>query len=195
MEEIWKDIPGYEGYYQASTLGNIRSIVLSTGRRKRVLSAHKTKWGYLQVVLTDKLGNCHHESVHKLVCLTFIPIPEHLSHLLGTRHLQVNHKDEDKLNNRVDNLEWVTPSYNSSYGTITKRRLLAHKQRKTCVSEARIRQISQDGAIIQIWDSLADISRNTNYNKSYICWCCKGKYKSAYGFKWEYDEEWRRNNI
>ena len=189
-EEIWRDIPGYEDLYQASNWGRVRSIVKSMGRRKRVLSPCKTIWGYLQVSLTNKEGVLHHESVHKLVCLSFIPIPSGMEHLLGTRYLQVNHKDEDKTNNRVENLEWVTPSYNSGYGTITDRRLKTHRERKTCVAEARVRQITMSGDVLRIWNSLAEIERETGFSKAYICWCCKGKYKHAYGYKWEYDD-WR----
>ena len=194
MEEIWRDIPGYENLYQASTEGRIRSIISTTGRRARVLSPARTKWGYLQVYLTDINGEIKHQSVHKLVCITFVPIPEGMEPLLGTRYLQVNHKDEDKTNNRVENLEWVTPSYNSSYGTVTERRLRTHLERKTAISEARVRQLSKDGALIRIWKSFAEIDRETNFNKSYICLCCKGKYKYAYGYIWEYDD-WRRGMI
>lgn len=187
-EEIWRDIPGYEGLYQASDFGRVRSIVENMNRRKRVLSACKTIWGYYQVRLTDDEHICRHESVHKLVCLAFHPIPEEWRHLLGTRYLQVNHKDEDKTNNRADNLEWVTPSYNSGYGTITERRLKTHKERRTCVAEAGVRQIAPGGDIIRVWNSLAEIERETGFSKAYICWCCKGKYKHAYGYKWEYDD-------
>lgn len=190
-EEIWSDIPGYEGLYQASNFGHIRSILADRSRRKRVLSPYKNKWGYYQVRLTDHGHVCRHESVHKLVCLAFHPIPEEKRILLGTRYLQVNHKDENKTNNRADNLEWATPSYNSGYGTITNRRLRTHSERKTAVSEARIRQMSKSGDVIRVWKSLAEIERETGFRKSYICRCCKGRCKQAYGYRWEYDD-WRR---
>lgn len=189
-QEIWKDIPGYEGLYQASDLGRIRSIVQTMNRRKRVLSQCKTIWGYYGVRLTDKDHVCRHESVHKLVCLAFHTIPDEWKHLLGTHYLQVNHKDENKTNNRADNLEWVTPSYNSGYGTISERRLKTHKERKTKISEAVVNQYTLDGVLVKTWKSMAEIQRETGFNKSYICWCCKGRYKKAYGYKWEYGD-WR----
>lgn len=192
MEEEWRDAVGYEGLYQVSNLGRVRSIVQGIGRRKRVLAPGKTKWGYFQVNLTDKNGLQHHESVHKLVAAAFVPIPENLIDKIGTRYAQVNHKDEDKTNNSADNLEWVSPSYNSSYGTITRRRLETHNKRKTVTSEAQVRQLTKDGVELRIWKSLAEIQRETSYNKSYICWCCKGRYKMAYGYRWEYND-WRKN--
>lgn len=193
-EEVWKDIPGYEGLYQVSNVGNVRSIVTSMGRRKRILSPTRTKWGYYQVVLTNKDGKAHHESIHKLVALAFIPIPKGFGHLIGTHYLQINHKDEDKTNNTVDNLEWVSPSYNSSYGTIIERRLATHRNRQTCSSEAVIRQLSLTGELLRVWQSLADIERETGFCKGYICRCCKGRYKQAYGYKWEYGD-WRNKTV
>ena len=175
-----------------SDLGNIRSIVSSIGRRMRVLSPCKTKWGYYQVVLTNANGLSRHESIHKLVLLSFVGLPSWANGLLGTRFLQANHKDEDKTNNRLENLEWCTPSYNSGYGTISERRLKTHKERKTVTSEAAIMQFSINGDFIREWKSLAEIERCTGMGKGYICSCCKGKYPHAYGFRWEYSDEWRK---
>lgn len=193
MEEEWRDVVGYEGLYQVSNLGRVRSIAQGIGRRKRVLTPCKTKWGYLQNVLTDDKGKQHHESVHKLVGLAYISIPEELKHLLGTRYLQINHKDEDKTNNRADNLEWSSASYNTKYGTGPERRRKTCLERKTKRAEAKVNQLTLDGEFIRMWDSLAEIQRDTSYNKSFICWCCKGKYKQAYGYKWEY-ADWRKIN-
>lgn len=190
-QEIWKDIPGYEGVYQASDLGRVRSIMENMNRRKKVLSPCKTVWGYYQVRLTDDEHVCRHESVHKLVCLAFHPIPEEWRHLLGTRYLQVNHKDENKTNNRADNLEWVTPSYNSGYGTISARRLKTHKERKTKTSEATVNQYTLNGVFVRTWKSMAEIEREIGCNKSLICLCCKGKCKTGYGYIWRYADDWR----
>lgn len=107
-EEVWKDIKGYEGKYQASNLWRIRSLNYARRKQIRVLKPgiEKTR-GYLSVTLLNK-GKQKTKPVHRLVALTFIPNPNNLP--------QVNHKDENKLNNCVDNLEWCNAKYNCNYG-------------------------------------------------------------------------------
>ena len=111
-KEIWKDIPNYEGLYQASNLGRIKSLErIDTNNhiiKERVLKQKINKSGYLYVMLY-KNHNRKTLRVHKLVAQTFIPNPNN--------YLQINHKDENKHNNCIDNLEWCTPSYNQNYGT------------------------------------------------------------------------------
>lgn len=117
-EEVWKDIPNYEGIYQASTLGNIRSIGFtqeinnqwgSTSvrhKKGRVLKQHINTPGYYSVqVSKDRITK--RIMTHRLVAITFIPNPENKR--------EVNHKDSNKLNNRLDNLEWVTPKENNQH--------------------------------------------------------------------------------
>ena len=120
MEEIWKDIKGYEGLYQVSNLGRVKSLgrwVYKEYRGKRwqgekILKQIKNKFGYLRVYLyKNRKAKCY--AIHRLVAQVFIPNPYNLP--------QVNHKDEDKSNNRVDNLEWCTSFYNNEYGTRKKR--------------------------------------------------------------------------
>lgn len=112
-KEIWKDIPGYEGLYQASRSGKIRSMSrrldYRTGSRMidgRILRPALSKEGYLRVCLCRE-GEEKNGKVHRLICLTFLPNPENKPH--------VNHKDGNKLNNHVDNLEWCTASYNQRH--------------------------------------------------------------------------------
>ena len=116
MKEIWKDIPEYEGLYQASNLGNIRVLdrVVNSGIknnktviRKGQLLKQRVNQGYYEVALSK---NCKKRflKVHRLVALTFIPNLDNLP--------LINHKDENKLNNCVDNLEWCTAKYNCNYG-------------------------------------------------------------------------------
>lgn len=114
--EQWKDIPGYEGFYQVSDLGNVRSVdhyvnskCGSTAlKRGRIISQKKNIYGYMEVHLS-KCGKSSSMKVHRLVTSAFIPNPDNLPY--------VNHKNEVKTDNRVDNLEWCDSSYNTNYGT------------------------------------------------------------------------------
>ena len=120
MEE-WRSIPGYEGLYEVSNLGRVRSldryVKYSNGNihlhKGKVLSLGKNTDGYLKVHLKCNT-KCKTITVHRLVALTFIPNPDNLP--------CVNHKDEDKTNNRVENLEWCTQQYNLNYNGVLKRR-------------------------------------------------------------------------
>lgn len=114
MEE-WKDIVGYEGKYQVTATGRIRTLNFKGTGIAQELFPIKNKCGYLTIQLY-KDGRYHHYGVHRLVAMAFIPNPYNLP--------QVNHKDEDKTNNNVDNvdnLEWCTAKYNSNYGTKNQR--------------------------------------------------------------------------
>ena len=106
MEEIWKPVVGYEGLYEVSNLGNVKTLHYYGGRRQKLMSLGKRSDGYLTVGLS-KNGICKHYSVHRLVAIAFIPNPDNLE--------MVNHKDENKENNNADNLEWCTRSYNQLY--------------------------------------------------------------------------------
>lgn len=111
MQEIWKDVKGYEGLYQVSNLGNVKSFKESAklGKPKElILKPHLINSGYYVVTLYSK-KNKRKFQVHRLVAETFIPNKEGLP--------CVNHKDENKLNNSVENLEWCTYQYNNNYGT------------------------------------------------------------------------------
>ena len=105
----WKPIKDYEGLYEISNTGEVKSLNLKKGR---ILKQHIQR-SYLYVGLSKQCKTKLH-LVHRLVAKTFIPNPLHLP--------EVNHKDENKLNNNVDNLEWCTAKYNSNYGTRNKRK-------------------------------------------------------------------------
>ena len=105
MEEIWKDIEGYEGLYKISNMGRVKSIKFN---KEKILFLQKDKYGYLRVGLR-KMGKLKNYFVHRLVAEAFIPNPNNLP--------IVNHKDENKQNNCVENLEWCTVKYNNSYAT------------------------------------------------------------------------------
>lgn len=111
MEEVWKDIEGYEGRYKISNLGNIYTYL-----RDKQMVPNQCRKGYLRILLRDSQGNRKSYAVHRLVAQAFIPNPEDKP--------QVNHIDENKTNNRVDNLEWVTNKENAIHGTKIKRTII-----------------------------------------------------------------------
>lgn len=124
MIEIWKDIEGYEGLYQISNLGNVKSLNYNhTGLEKR-LKPQKSNKGYLRIELC-KNGKKKKFSIHELVADTFIENPNNLP--------CVNHKDENKINNNVENLEHCTYSYNNTYGNRIKKFLETKKKNKATI--------------------------------------------------------------
>ena len=165
-DEVWKDIEGYEGLYQVSNLGRVKSIRYG---KERILKPLRYNCGYFVVNLW-KNGERNQYLVHRLVCQSFIPNPNNLP--------QVNHKDENKENNSVENLEWCTAKYNYNFGTINQRR--AEKLSKPVL------QYTKSGEFVREWKSTHDVQRNLGYAGSSISRCCRGKLKSAYGFVWKY---------
>ena len=116
--EFWQDIPEYEGLYQASTYGRIRN-------KKNISAVNyhiNCKWGYCQLHLWIN-GNSYSKRVHRLIAETFIPNPN--------KYREINHIDENKLNNRVENLEWCTHKYNCAYGTRNQRIGLKNTKQKS----------------------------------------------------------------
>ena len=162
--EIWKDIPEYEGLYQISNYGRVKSLKFD---KEKILKFGKDKDEYLQVVLyKDKKRKTF--KVHRLVCLAFLKNPENFPY--------INHKDENKQNNHVNNLEFCNHTYNMNYGTIIERK---HKP---------IIQFTKEGEFIKMWDSIKSASIELKIYATSITACCKFKRKSAYGFIWRYKE-------
>lgn len=160
--EIWKDIKGYEGLYQVSTYGRVKN--------KKLIMAQKTnKDGYLTIRLS-KNGTKKDYIVHRLVAQAFIENKDNLP--------QINHKDENKLNNNVDNLEWCTCSYNINYGNRNKK--MAEK-----ISQ-KVAKYDTKGNLIKIYDSMTKAQNENKIWHSRIGLCCRGKSKTAGGFKWQY---------
>ena len=166
--EIWKDIEGYEGKYQVSNLGRVKSIRYG---KEKILSPSISNQGYIQVNLC-KNGKQKWCLIHRLVALAFIPNPNNLP--------QINHRDEDKTNNKVENLEWCDHKYNNNYGTRIQR--VVEKTSKPVL------QFTKLGEFIQKWKSLTDVHINLGYSQGNISQCCNEKRKSAYGFIWKYKD-------
>lgn len=161
MEE-WKDIEGYEGLYQISNQGRVKSLKFG---REKIRKSIKQKSGYFLVQLHDN-GKREHKLVHRLVAQAFIPNPQKLP--------EVNHKDEDKSNNSVENLEWCDRKYNANYGTVTIR----HSKRVVQIDP-------QTSDVVHEWASTAECGRN-GYSSGAISECCNGKRKIHKGYVWKY---------
>ena len=156
-----KDVKGYEGLYAVTSCGKVWSY-----RNKKFLEPDISNSGYLRVSLY-KNGKMKHYSVHRLVAEAYIPNSENLP--------QVNHKDENKTNNCLQNLEWCDAKYNMNYGNcITKRSNSCKKP---------ILQYDLDGNFIREWKCASDVGRVASRN---ILHCLKGRIKSAYGYIWRY---------
>ena len=179
--ECWKPVEGYEGLYAVSSNGGAKSVERfdSLGRlwKERILRPTKTTDGYLLVQLY-KDGKRKKYLVHRLVAQAFIPNPDNKP--------CVNHLDENKTNNHYSNLSWTTPKENSNWGTCQQRR--AEKKRgiyNTKKSKA-VCQYTLDGQFIKEYPSTMEVHRQLGYNQSSIGACCRGLYKTAYGYKWKY---------
>ena len=174
--ETWRAIAGYEGLYEVSDLGRIKSLGNNKFRKEKILKPGKNNWGYLQVCLCK---DCHTKRllVHRLVAEAFIPNPNNLE--------TINHKDEDKTNNVASNLEWMSIKDNINYGTHNKR-----------VSEARLNHPAfskkvqmfdkKTGELLATFPSTNEAGRVTGIANQSISKCCNGKYKSAGGYIWGY---------
>lgn len=177
MQEIWKDIKGYEGQCQVSNLGRVRRIKMSKLLSNGKLLHYKPYYYKLSVDSSTGYVRCQRGGVHRLVAEAFIPNPNNLP--------EVNHKDEDKTNNRVDNLEWCSRNYNNSYGTRNERIWTTMRKYSKPVL-----QYDLNGNFIKEYSSLNEASRQTGIGSSGICECCNHKRrKSFYGYVWKYKEE------
>lgn len=193
--EIWKDIEGYEGLYQVSNMGRVKSFPRNTTKGK-ILKPKKNCKGYLCLNLY-KDGKRKSLKVHRLVALTFILNPENLPY--------VKHKNEIKTDNRVENLEFCTIERYNWYSTRIDRIIEAHKgkqlseETKRKLSEANkgkpnyknrkpILQYTKDNVFIREWESIISINLELNINIASICLCCQGKLKTCGGYIWKYKD-------
>lgn len=160
--EEWRDIQEYEGLYQVSSLGRVKSLGKgnSNNSKEKILKLDKNYKGYLQINLY-KDGKLKHYRVHRLVANAFIPNPNNYE--------EINHKDENKENNCVENLEWCNRQYNAEYS-----------------KAKQVQQYTLDDKLINTFPSTHEIERQLGYSCGNISRCCNGKIKKAYGFIWKY---------
>lgn len=175
--EIWKDVPNYEGLYKVSNLGNIKSLNYNKTGVECILKPNKDVKGYLYINLY-KNGKRKTYKVHRLVATAFLQNPDNLP--------SINHKNECKNDNRLENLEWCDSKYNSNYGTRTKRIIEARNKNCSYGAEKPIVQLSKDGIKINTYKSIMEASRQTGINRGNIGSCCKGKLKNCGGYIWKY---------
>lgn len=170
VSEIWKDIPEYEGLYQISNLGRVKTL----GRKRVKEGIRKTEIckGYERIDLS-KNNKSKHYFIHQLVAKTFIPNPNN--------YKIINHIDENTLNNCVENLEWCTQQYNLCYGN--RRQKVIDKERKL------VHQYDKNNNLIMTHYSIQQAARNIGRNAGPICRCCQGKQEYAYDYKWLYANE------
>lgn len=161
MIEIWKDIAGYEGLYKISNLGDVYSV-----KRKRKLKLLNSHHGYKRIRLYTDSKSWKIYAVHRLVAAAFIPNPNNFP--------EVNHKDENGSNNKANNLEWCTRSYNVNYG-----------QRNSKIYSAVI-MLTMDNVPIKEFECQSKASKEMNIRQGSISNCCRGFSKTAGGYKWRY---------
>ena len=176
MSEEWRDVVGYEGLYQVSSEGRVKSLERadSWGRtvKERILKPAVRGNGYLFVVLCAG-GKQKKFFVHRLACQAF--------HENTDNKPQVNHINEDKTDNRACNLEWCTGRENVNHGTRNTRAAKALSK--------PVGQYTRDGELVKIWPSVSEAERQAGFNHGYISLAANGKYKQAYGFIWKYIEK------
>lgn len=170
MEEIWKPIENYENLYEVSTLGRIRSLYNYRG--KYHILKPRLKKGYLQIGLRKHNKRCWY-AVHRIVSKAFIPNPNNLP--------CVNHKNQNKLDNSVSNLEWCTYHYNNVYGDRIQK----------CIEKTGKPVIKYDmkGTIIERYVSASEAARQNCCDLSQLTKCCRGLIKTVKGFSYTYERE------
>ena len=171
--EEWRDVAGYEGLYQVSNQGRVKSLerkdCLGRTVKERILKSRTNRYGYMEVNLCAD-GKRKMLKVHRLVCQAFHDNPDNKP--------EVNHVNEDKTDNRACNLEWSTRRENNNHGT-----------RNTRTAKALSKPVGQytlDGELVKIWPSTAEVERQTGFSQGHICKAANGKFKQVYGFIWKY---------
>lgn len=181
MQEIWKNVKDFEGYYKVSNLGRVKSLErkVKTGikhnefviKKGKLLNNTLLNTGYYQVNLS-KNGKTKKKQVHRLVAEAFLENPNN--------YKEINHKDENKQNNKVENLEWCDRKYNINWGTRTQKA-------KEKLSK-KINMYNLNNEFIKQFSGINEASRIMNISTNTICLCCQGKRNKAGGYKWKYSD-------
>jgi len=177
LTEKWEDIKGYEGLYQISNTGRVKSQYTPGGR----MIKQKLNKGYSYINLF-KDGRSKTFQVHRLVAITFIENPDNKP--------EVNHLDEDKLNNCASNLGWSTSKENANWGTRNARiseYVKAHPPVSAIKKRRQILQICKETEkVIATYDSITTVVKKFGFHQGNISSCCAGKRNEANGYKWQY---------
>lgn len=178
-KEIWKDIVGYEGLYQVSNFGRIKSLKFACNIGGKILKPRLR--GRYFVIALYKNNQRKDYSIHRIVAKHFVKNKEN--------KLYVNHKDENSLNNKANNLMWCTHKENMNWGTRNKRISAGNSNNpKKC---KKVIQLDLNGNFIKEWNSIKEMSKTLKINYSHISACCRNEYgrKTAGGYKWKYAEK------
>lgn len=187
MEEIWKDIEGYEGIYQVSNLGRVKGLERydSNGHllKEKILKTSINRDGYEKVSI-QKNAKKKTYKIHRLVAIAFIPNVENKK--------EVNHIDGNKLNNRVNNLEWCTKEENERHARNNNLIPVTDKIRKQASINGKkrrksVEQYNTKGSLLKRYISVSEASRETGVSISGISNCCTKKSKIAGGYIWKYN--------
>lgn len=187
-KEEWINVSKIKGFelfpnYLVSNYGNVKNI-----RFNRIMKGCIDNYGYKQVCIKNDSNQVKYAKIHRLVALAFIPNPNNFP--------QINHRDENKANNCVENLEWCTAKYNSNYGTrnirITKSQI---GQKRESVSGGKngrakcVLQFTIDGQFVKEYSCMKDAGKHGFPDYTAISDCCNGTRKLYKGYKWKYKEE------
>lgn len=176
MEEIWKPIVGYEGLYEVSSWGAVRSLNYNHGRIVKVMAAWVTPKDY-ECIHLSKNGVVRAHRISRLVASAFIPNPQNKPF--------VDHIDANRRNNHVENLRWCDQSENQR-NPISRIRYGISKARAVV-------QMSKNGDTIRVWASATEAERSGHYNRNQIIKACTGKLKTHNGYRWRYENETERH--
>lgn len=183
-QEVWRTCL-YNGEifedYQVSSLGRVKSFKSKIPKLLKPFVRNKAK-GYFCVCLF-KDNKPHRCQLHRLVLCSFVDLPENFE------QMQVNHRNEIKSDNRLVNLEWLTAKENINYGTHNERVAKANTNHKN-LSKV-VYQFDLRGNLIKSYPSTQEAARQTGFSQGNISACCRGKYKTAYGFIWRYTKNFQ----